>query len=96
MVTLSTDAKSARRREVFSLVEGKPWVGTPVELPLEPGAVCVGDGAVRYRDVLAAGIPPDGDERHLPRARFHAALARDYGAAEAVEPLYLRVPDVDK
>ena len=32
-------------------------------------------GAVRYRSVLeAAGakIPPDEDERHVPRARFHA------------------------
>ena len=87
----------AKRREVFSLVDGEPWVGPPAELPLEPGAVCVGDGAVRYRDVLAAAeIPPDGDERHLPRARFHAALASGYGPAEAVEPMYLRVPDVDR
>jgi hypothetical protein len=71
----------------------------PAELELEPGTVCVGSGAVRYRDVLEAGgaeVPPDGDERHLPRARFHAALARDFGQAEAVEPLYLRVPDADK
>src|SRR5438105_14865016 len=87
----------AKRREVFSLVDGEPWVGPPAELPLEPGAVCVGDGAVRYRDVLAAAeIPPDGDERHLPRARFHAALASGYGPAEAVQPMYLRVPDVDR
>jgi hypothetical protein len=59
----------------------------------------VGSGAVRYRSVLqAAGaeIPPDQDERHLPRARFHAQLARDFGPAEEVEPMYLRVPDADK
>jgi tRNA threonylcarbamoyladenosine biosynthesis protein TsaB len=87
----------AKRREVFALVHGEPWVGPPAELPLEPGAVCVGDGALRYRDVLAgAEVPPDDDERHLPRARFHAALAADFGPAEAVEPLYLRVPDVDR
>jgi tRNA threonylcarbamoyladenosine biosynthesis protein TsaB len=88
----------ARRREVFVL-QGEPRVLAPAELELEPGTVCVGSGAVRYRDVLeAAGaeVPPDGDERHLPRARFHAALARDFGQAEAVEPLYLRVPDADK
>jgi tRNA threonylcarbamoyladenosine biosynthesis protein TsaB len=86
----------AKRREVFALVDGKPWVGLPQELPLERGALCVGDGAVRYRDVLAdAEIPPDDDERHLPRARFHAELASGYGPAEAVEPLYMRVPDVD-
>ena len=41
-------------------------------------------------------MPPDDDERHLPRARFHAQLARDFGPAEAVEPLYLRVPDAEK
>jgi tRNA threonylcarbamoyladenosine biosynthesis protein TsaB len=86
----------AKRREVFALVEGEPWVGPPAELPLRAGALCVGDGAVRYRDALAgAEIPPDDDERHLPRARFHVALAGEYGAAEEVEPLYLRVPDVD-
>jgi tRNA threonylcarbamoyladenosine biosynthesis protein TsaB len=87
----------ARRSEVFALVHGEPWVGPPSELPLEADSVCVGDGAVRYRDVLvAAEIPPDDDERHLPRARFHAALASGYGPAEQVEPLYLRVPDADR
>ena len=38
-------------------------------------------------------MPPDEDERHLPRARFHAALARDFGPVELVEPLYVRLPD---
>lgn len=87
----------ARRREVFALL-GEPRVLAPAELGLQPGTVCVGNGAVRYRGLLeAAGatVPPDGDERHLPRARFHAGLARDFGPAELVEPLYLRVPDVD-
>lgn len=94
----ATPVIDARRREVFVL-QGEPRVLAPGELELEPGTVCVGSGAVRYREVLeAAGaeVPPDGDERHLPRARFHAALARDFGPAEAVEPLYLRVPDVDR
>jgi tRNA threonylcarbamoyladenosine biosynthesis protein TsaB len=88
----------ARRREVFVL-EGEPRVLAPGDLELAPGTVCVGSGAVRYRSVLeAAGaeIPADGDERHLPRARYHAQLARDFGPAEAVEPLYLRIPDADK
>ena len=47
--------------------------------------MCVGDGAVRYRDVLeesGAVVPPDADERHVPRARFHAQLARDFGPVE--------------
>ena len=88
----------ARRREVFVL-QGEPRVLAPGDLLLEPRTVCVGSGAVRYRSVLEASggkIPPDGDERHLPRARFHALLARDFGPAEAVEPLYLRVPDADR
>ena len=65
----------AKRREVF--VPG-PVAFDPAELRFEPGTVCVGDGAVRYRELLeAAGaeVAPDDDERHLPRARFHAALA---------------------
>jgi tRNA threonylcarbamoyladenosine biosynthesis protein TsaB len=88
----------ARRGEVFVL-RGEPRVLSPDQLELAPGTVCVGSGAVRYRAVLeAAGaeIPPDQDERHLPRARFHADLARDFGPADKVLPMYLRVPDADK
>jgi tRNA threonylcarbamoyladenosine biosynthesis protein TsaB len=88
----------ARRGEVFVLLE-EPRVLTPDQLEITPGTVCVGSGAVRYRPVLeAAGalIPPDQDDRHVPRARFHAALAREFGPAEAVEPMYLRAPDADK
>jgi len=88
----------ARRREVFVL-QDEPQVLEPGELRLAPGTVCVGSGAVRYRSVLealGAEIPPDSDERHLPRARFHAQLARDFGPAEEVEPLYLRIPDADR
>lgn len=89
----------ARRREVFTLVESAPAVLAPVDLPVQPGRTYVGDGARRYRDVIeAAGgeVPPDESELHLPRARFHAQLARDFGLPEAVEPMYLRVPDVDR
>jgi tRNA threonylcarbamoyladenosine biosynthesis protein TsaB len=89
----------ARRREVFTLVDGEPRCLGPDELELAPGAVCVGDGAVRYRALLeAAGaeVPPDDSEVHVPHARFHAELARDFGPAELVEPLYLRVPDAER
>ena len=86
----------ARRREVFALIDGEPRVLAPDELP---AATLVGDGALRYRQQLeakGAEIPPDDDPRHLPRARFHAALARDFGAPDLVEPIYIRVPDADK
>jgi tRNA threonylcarbamoyladenosine biosynthesis protein TsaB len=89
----------ARRREVFALVGGEPAVLAPDELALEPGTVCVGDGAVRYRGVLVqagAEVPPADDDAHVPRARFHAVLARAFGPAEAVEPVYLRAPDAER
>jgi tRNA threonylcarbamoyladenosine biosynthesis protein TsaB len=94
----ATPVIDARRREVFVL-QGEPRVLAPADLELAAGTLCVGNGAVRYRAVLEAAraeVPPDGDERHLPRARFHAQLARDFGPAEAVEPLYLRMPDADR
>lgn len=86
----------AKRSEVF--VPG-PAALVPAELRLAPGTLCVGDGAIRYRVLLeAAGaeVAPDGDERHLPRARFHAALATAFGPAELVDPLYVRAPDAQK
>ena len=86
----------AGRHEVFTLRDGEPVVCSPQEVD---AFLCVGDGAVRYRSVLeerGAEIPPDKDERHLPRARFHAELARDFGPADNVEPLYLRVPDAEQ
>jgi len=89
----ATPVIDAKRREVF--VPG-PRVLAPADLSLASGTVCVGDGALRYREVLeraGASVPPDDDERHLPRARFHAELARDFGPVELVEPLYVRQPD---
>ncbi len=86
----------AGRREVFTLVDGSPALCAPQEVVAE---LCVGDGALRYRTVLeerGVSVPPDDDERHLPRARFHAALAREFGPADAVEPLYLRIPDAER
>ena len=89
----------ARRREIFALVDGEPRVLEPADLRVADGTVCIGNGAVRYRTLLeekGAVVPPDGDERHLPRARFHAQLAGDLGPVEAIEPLYLRLPDAKK
>jgi tRNA threonylcarbamoyladenosine biosynthesis protein TsaB len=89
----------ARRNEVFTLCDGRPVVLAPAGLELEPGTRCVGDGAVRYRSLLeelGAQIPPHGSELHVPRARFHALLARDFGDADLIEPLYLRIPDAER
>jgi tRNA threonylcarbamoyl adenosine modification protein YeaZ len=95
----ATPVVDARRREVFTLVDGRPAVLAPADLHVEPGGVYVGDGALRYRELLeqkGAVVPPEEDDRHRPRARFHAQLARDFGPVEEIEPLYLRVPDAVK
>jgi tRNA threonylcarbamoyladenosine biosynthesis protein TsaB len=87
----------ARRREVFVL-DGEPRVVAPADLEVDC-RMCVGDGAVRYREDLEARgalIPPDDDERHVPRARFHIELAKEFGPAELVEPIYVRVPDAER
>jgi tRNA threonylcarbamoyladenosine biosynthesis protein TsaB len=85
----------ARRHEVF--VEG-PRAVAPDDLDLARGTVCVGSGAVRYRatlERLGAEVPPDDDARHVPHARLHAALAHEFGPVDAIEPLYVRVPDAE-
>jgi tRNA threonylcarbamoyladenosine biosynthesis protein TsaB len=88
----------AKRREVFVEQDGA-IVALPAAAFEAPGRTCVGDGALRYRAHLEASgaiVPPDDDERHLPRARFHVALAGDFGPAERVEPVYVRAPDADR
>src|SRR3954463_8577348 len=75
----------ARRGEVFARArEGEPAAFAPEAVEIEPGAVLVGDGAVRYRELFeAAGatVPPDDDDAHVPWARLHAVLATDFGPA---------------
>ena len=83
----------ARRREVF--VPG-PVAVAPDDLDVDPGTVCLGSGAVRYRHTLeakGASVPPDDDPLHLPHARLHAALAHDFRHAEEIQPIYVRAPD---
>ncbi|HXG76444.1 MAG TPA: tRNA (adenosine(37)-N6)-threonylcarbamoyltransferase complex dimerization subunit type 1 TsaB [Gaiellaceae bacterium] len=85
----------ARRGEVFA---PGPRALAPDEVELAPGTVCVGSGAVRYRATLerkGALVPPDDDPLHVPHARLHAALAAQAGAAEEIEPVYVRAPDAD-
>jgi tRNA threonylcarbamoyladenosine biosynthesis protein TsaB len=89
----------ARRREVFTLRGAEPVALRPADLELEPGAILIGDGAVRYRrafEAAGAEIPPDRDKVHLPHARLHAALAREFGDADLVEPIYVRLPDAER
>jgi tRNA threonylcarbamoyladenosine biosynthesis protein TsaB len=89
----------ARRGEIFTLVEGVPRCLAPRDVRVERGRVHVGDGAVRYRDVLedaGAVVPSDDSPLHVPLAHLHAGLARDFGDAELIEPLYLRAPDADR
>ena len=86
------------RRELFVEHDGEV-VALSAAAFEAPGRTCVGDGAIRYRKHLeetAAEVPPDDSELHLPRARFHAQLARDFGPAERVEPIYIRAPDADR
>lgn len=98
----------ARRGEVFAAawVDGvrtlAPRTAKPDELAglvAEHGAP-VGDGAIRYREVLeqaGVGVPPDGDARHRVSAAALVALTRAGTAVsrQALLPDYIRKPDVD-
>jgi tRNA threonylcarbamoyladenosine biosynthesis protein TsaB len=89
----------ARRGEVFTLSGSEPVVSAPDDLHVRPGVSYVGDGAVRYRAAIEAReglVPPDDDEAHVPRARFHAQLAEAFGPAERAAPIYLRIPDAER
>jgi tRNA threonylcarbamoyladenosine biosynthesis protein TsaB len=88
-----------RRSEVFTLHDGEPVCVRADDFAVEEGGTYVGDGAVRYRSrIESAGgiVPPDDDPVHIPWARHHAELARDFGPAERAEPIYLRVPDAER
>jgi tRNA threonylcarbamoyladenosine biosynthesis protein TsaB len=88
----------AKRHELF-LEQNGEIVALPAATFDAPGRICVGDGALRYREHLertGAEVPPDDSPLHLPHARFHVQLARDFGPAELVEPVYVRAPDADR
>ena len=89
----------ARRHEVFTIANGAPACVAAIGLAVEPGRAYVGDGAVRYREQIAAAggtVSADDAPEHVPWARHHAELAQDFGAADEAEPIYLRVPDAEK
>jgi tRNA threonylcarbamoyladenosine biosynthesis protein TsaB len=87
----------ARRGELFTLdAKGSAVIELPESVAgrLEPGTLCVGDGARRYRSLLegAGGVvPPDDDARHAPGAQALSRLA----AGGAPEPVYVRRPDAE-
>lgn len=86
----------ARRGEVF--VPG-PLAVPPEKLTPPRGAVCVGSGARRYREVLlarGADVPADDSALHVPHASHHASLAHAFGPADLVEPVYVRLPDAER
>jgi tRNA threonylcarbamoyl adenosine modification protein YeaZ len=94
-------ATDARRKEVYWAVyeDGLrltgPSVGKPDALPLPEGVIAaVGDGALRYADVL--GLPVRDEPRYPPPAGLVALAAdriRDKAPSERLTPLYLRRPD---
>jgi tRNA threonylcarbamoyl adenosine modification protein YeaZ len=88
-----------RRGEIFTLDDaGEPVCIRPEQLAVERGREHVGDGALRYRDTIEerGGAVPADPDLHVPWARHHAALAREFGPAEDAEPIYLRVPDAER
>jgi hypothetical protein len=44
---------------------------------------------------MGAHIPADDDELHVPHARLHASLAREFGSVDAIQPIYVREPDAN-
>ena len=67
---------------------------------VRPGRPAVGDGAVRFRDVLepaGAAVPADGSPLHTVDAIWLARLAEraDPPGPEGVIPDYLRLPDAE-
>jgi tRNA threonylcarbamoyladenosine biosynthesis protein TsaB len=101
----------AKRGELFGAVyEGgeqvvEPFVIRPEALPERlgrelAGAVAVGDGSVRFRDILeVAGmhVPPNGSELHVVRALHVCRLGARVPPErpEAVLPTYIRDPDAE-
>jgi tRNA threonylcarbamoyl adenosine modification protein YeaZ len=95
-------ATDARRREIYwaQYADGARVSGPAVDAPAEVATLttvtrAVGDGALRYADVL--GIPVVAEPRYPPVAALAALAADRIRAAapgEPLTPLYLRRPDV--
>jgi tRNA threonylcarbamoyladenosine biosynthesis protein TsaB len=70
----------------------------PEDLLAGGAPLVVGDGAVRYRDVLSGlgRVPPDGSSLHRVTATGHV-LSADLAPvdAEGLVPIYIREPDAE-
>lgn len=93
----------AKRRQVFAQrfsggSAGEVACVEPGGLEISGSPLVVGDGAVRYRDVLSklGEIPPDSSPLHRVSAAGHV-LSADFEAVppEAVVPIYVREPDAE-
>jgi tRNA threonylcarbamoyladenosine biosynthesis protein TsaB len=93
----------AKRGEVFAQrfsgdETGEILCSRPEEVLLESAPLLVGDGAVRYREILSAVgyIPPDDAPAHRATATGHI-LSADLTPvrAEAIVPIYVRAPDAE-
>ena len=94
----------ARRGQVFArrYTGAGPMTGIycvrPEELPVQGAPLLVGDGAVRYREVLSVlgRIPPDGSPLHRVTAAGHV-ISGDLAvvAPEDLVPIYVREPDAE-
>jgi tRNA threonylcarbamoyladenosine biosynthesis protein TsaB len=90
----------ARRREVYGLHAGEPFVGS-IDYAIEKApkaALAAGDGSVRFREALeSAGIrvAPGDSRMHVVRGLYICRLgaAVQPGPPESVFPCYLRAPD---
>jgi tRNA threonylcarbamoyladenosine biosynthesis protein TsaB len=94
----------AKRGQVFArrFSESGPTTGIycvrPGELSADGEPVLVGDGAVRYREVLSklGRIPPDGSPLHRVTAAGHV-ISADLAPVdpEDLVPIYVREPDAE-
>jgi tRNA threonylcarbamoyladenosine biosynthesis protein TsaB len=94
----------ARRGQVFArgFSEAGPTTGIlcvrPEDLVVDRAPILVGDGAVRYREVLSGlgRIPPDGSPLHRVTAAGHV-ISADLAVVgpEELVPVYVREPDAE-
>ena len=96
----AADAASATAAPLLAPAALSPQQLADAVAQLPPGALAVGDGAIRFRAELesaGAVVPPDGSPAHRVEAAVHARLAAEMepDPRETVLPAYLRLPDAE-